>query len=254
MFNILKQAIRHLFMVYKIYIENLIEIYINLRAEYITIKKLKKVNKHNNFKQLLERWNTIDIENQVNTSSTVLFFNFPPKTIEFEESIPKINWRVKSADKNVSDTINTFLKKIKDEKFKYIGYCPNVYIYRFKLLLKFPIRELIDMIRIIDCNNKYTNLNDKCNKVIKHIQPLKEKINELHSPNKFKLTKKNIKYIEINKNTPHNNKIKYFEKYINAFIVIYKELIPYVHKKEKLINDISIGINDLTGYIKNITL
>jgi len=40
-------------------------------------------------------------------------------------------------------------------------------------------------------------------------------------------------------------KIKCFEKYIAAFLKMYKDLIPHMAKKERAINNIAISINDI---------
>ena len=63
----LKSAIQHIFMIYKVYIEKMVEIYINLRNQYIDKFKLSKTNETNEFNELSTRWNIIDAENSVDT-------------------------------------------------------------------------------------------------------------------------------------------------------------------------------------------
>lgn len=248
-FTSLKSAIRHLFMSYKIYIENLIEIYCTLRNNYINHFKLQKTNVENDFKNITARWNLIDSENSMDTSSPILFFNFPPKTIKLEKSIPKIIWNIKpdnSKHKKVNDAAKELLNEIKQKKFEYVGYCPHAAIYRFQLLLQFPINHLIKLIRAVDYTNKYRSINSECNKIIKKVIKLHSKVllvNNVIKPN-IKITRKEINQIKkFPKNEKIQKKTEYYEKYVNAFIQLYKDLIPQLIKKEKYINDVAIGVN-----------
>jgi hypothetical protein len=245
----LKSSIRHLFMIYKVYIEKMIEIYIDLRNQYIDKSKLSKTNETNDFNELSTRWNIIDAENGVDTSSPILFFNFHPSTIKFEKSIPKFIWGIKSSDpkhKKVNNAANDFLNIIKKNNFEYVGYCPHASIHRFKLLLKFPIKKLIDLIKIIDCDNKYPDINNSCNNITKKIISLQPKISMINNSIKptIKIKLMHVKDIQkFPKGTKIPQKIKCFEQYIYAFIQLYKDLIPHLIKKEKLINKLSIDIN-----------
>ena len=132
----LQASIRHLFMIYKIYLEKLIEKFVVARNKHIDEHKLK--NDKNNLNRLIARWNSIDAENNINTSSLMLFFNFPPPNTKLEKSIPQLEWDIKG-----NEEIDAFHKAIKKSKFNYIGFCPHVPIHRFKLLLQFPVKELI---------------------------------------------------------------------------------------------------------------
>lgn len=245
----LKSAIRHLFMIYKVYIEKIVEIYINLRNQYIDKFKLSKTNETNDFNELSTRWNIIDAENSVDTSSPILFFNFHPSTIKFEKSIPKFIWGIKSSDSkhtNVNNAATDFLNAVKKNKFEYVGYCPHAAIQRFKLLLKFPIRKLIDLIKIIDCDNKYLDINNSCNKITKKIMALHPKVSMINDAIKPTIKIKRMRVNDIQKfpkGTKIPQKIKCYEQYVNAFIQLYKDLIPHLIKKEKLINNLSIDVN-----------
>ena len=257
----LKSSIRHLFMTYKIYIEKMIEIYCILRNEYITHFNLKN-NDENDFNDITARWNIIDVENSINTSSPILLFNFPPKSINLEKSIPKIIWNIKSNDpkhKKINNLVKCMLNKIKENNFEYIGYCPHDAIHRFQLLLKFPTNHLIKLINSVDYNNKYKFINCECNKIIKKVMNLNPKVSCIKTainPN-IKLHRKKINHIKkFSKDTKIQVKINHYEKYVDAFIQLYKDLIQHLIKKEKYINNLSIGINviasDLQTFLEDI--
>lgn len=258
-YSSLIKSIQHLFMIYKLYIERLIEKFIDLRNKYIIYFKLEKDNDKNNFDELTTKWNMLDAENNINTSSTILFFNFHPSNVKLEKSIPKIIWKIKSSDKKhlkINKAIDEFLNDIKQSKFEYIGYCPQVAIKRFKILINFPIDKLINMIKILDCENKGINNIDKLqNTTIKKVINLKPKIKsiKLAITPELNIKKENIDKInKFPKKTTIEYKIKYFEKYINAFLALYSDIIPHLIKKEIYINNLSIDINVVSNDLNEI--
>ena len=244
--NTIKSAIRHLFMIYKIYIEKTIELYISLRRKYIKDKHLSAKNKENNFDEMLEKWHLIDSKNSIETSSTILFFNFPPSTIEFEKTIPRIEWDIKGSSSKLAKKIKTFLYKIKTRKFSYIGFCPHVAITRFKLLLDFPIDELLDI--VIEIDHKYNKKNEH-QKIIKKLGKITESYKNISQSN-INISRVKVDDISsFNKKMSVEKKIECFEKYIVAFLKMYKDLIPHMAKKEKEINNIAMSINDIASDI-----
>jgi hypothetical protein len=257
----LKLAIKHLFMIYKVYIEQLIETYVNLRDSYII--KLKDATQ-NNFKEMTARWNIIDTENKIDTSSPILFFNFPPSKINLEKSIPKIEWQINSKEgnhKKINLLVDKFLKEIKTRNFEYVGYCPMVASHRFQLLLKFPVDHLIRMIDALrEHNHKNTNNStakkhcDFNSNIVKKINALTKKIKDINESIPAII---NIKYIKVANIQKFPNdmtipqKVNCFEQYIKAFLQLYKDLIPYIIKKEKSINTLAININMVSSDIAN---
>lgn len=245
MFDTLYSSIRHLFMIYKVYVENRIEIFVKLRNDYI--QKFKLSNKTNNFMELVDRWNSIDIENKINTSSTILFFNFPSHDTTLEKTIPKIHWEINDNpkdSKHIHSKITQFLAIIKKNKFSYIGYCPYAAIHRFKLLLKFPIKELNQLIQLLDYNHKHKNINTACSNIVNKIVQLTPALTYLSTTG---LKIKRVKTPNINKfpKISQIQKIKIYEKYINAFVKLYKDMLPHLVTKEKKINNLAININNI---------
>ena len=250
----LKHAIRYLFISYKIYIENLIEIFVNSRNHYIEQEKLNDIN--NNFDELVEKWNRIDIENKVNTSSPILFFNFPNRDIVIDESVPRIHWEIKKTNNN--EKINKFLKIINDSNFYYPGFCPFVAIQRLLLLLKFPVNKLIEI--ILDLNhkykkNKYKKINKLSLEIVKNIEKLTPHVKNIYNFDKIKISQKKMPRMnKFPKLEPVKNKIKLFETYIELYIKTYKDIMPFICKKESYINDIALEINNIAKDIQNITV
>jgi hypothetical protein len=271
-FHTLKLAIKHLYMTYKIHIEKLIE-------KYVTIRDLCAIDvgiPPNNFNDMTSRWNLIDAENKIDTSSPILFFNFTPSTIKLEKTIPRITWSIKPKDKNykqINMLVDEFLSDIKTSKFEYVGYCPNAIVHRFKLLLKFPIIKLIHMINAIYkvydsiklkpssssekpiiLDHSYLHINKKINNLYIKVDKIKNaiptEISMKSKKTKLKSTKYNIKKFPTHIDISH--KIKCFNEYIEVFIQTYKLLIPYVIKKENAINSLSIDINKIASDIENI--
>ena len=254
----LKLAIKHLFMIYKVYIEKLIETYVDLRDTCVS--KLKNATQ-NNFKEMSARWNIIDTENKIDTSSPILFFNFPPATINLEKSIPIIEWQINSKNgdhKKINLLVNEFLKEIKTRNFEYVGYCPMSVSYRFQLLLKFPVNHLIHMIDALrQYNHKPINSKKHCDfnsNIVKKINALTKKIEDVNKsiPSDIKIKYTKVADIQkFPKNMAISQKIQCFEQYIKAFIQLYKDLIPHIIKKEKSVNVLAININMVASDISN---
>jgi hypothetical protein len=251
-----KASVKYLFMSYKTHIEKTIELFINIRNSYIEINNnlSSKYSNFNNFNDLINKWVSIDLKNQTNTSSIIMFFNFPPFTVKLDKQIPKIKWKIKNNNKWATDfnkVIDVFIKQSK--KFQYTGFCPYVYIKRLYMILQFPITHLLNAIYFLDNSINKTitiKINKQCNCIIKDIQQLQKNINIINSPINTKITRKKIH--KINK-LSNDNKIKLIELYINAFIQLYKDILPILYKRETIINKTSININKISKNIQNIT-
>jgi len=279
--NSVKLIIKHLFMSYKVFIEKLIEIYVILRNNHITKNNIQKQNKYNDFKPLINKWIDIDMENNINTSSVILFFNFPSKKVKLEKSIEKIEWYIKGASKDITTATDKFMSEIKSNDFYYCGFCPFIPIERFKILSRFPVSALIKLIKLL--NNSTTEL-----KILEHpiagrfkettgsfktmsvkatvtidiniINQIEQNINNLKLLNKdiVKINNIHINKLSKHKITKHkptnkNDYIAVFEKYICAYLDLYKQVAPTFIKKEKLINDLLTKVNTISKSISELT-
>lgn len=247
----LKLTLRYLFMMWKIYLEKLIEIFIELREKYIETHKLQKKNKKNTFNELVERYVEIDNENKTDTSSPILFFNFPPKEINVEESIPKIEWKINGCDKELKKLIDTFFTKIKKANFAYIGFCMHAVITRFQILLSFPFDVLLDIISALDTKKKYNEINTCSKHIVDRITILRDQICIIKIYKNIKLKKVKVPHP---KNFPknHDKKIIFYEKYISAYLTIYNQILPLFINKEKLICELSVKVNEITNEIQKL--
>ena len=93
----------------------------------------------------------------------------------------------------------------------------------------------------------YLKYSKKINALSKKIKDINESIPEI-------IKIKCIKVDDIQKfpkDMTIPQKVKCFEQYIKAFIQLYKDLIPYIIKKEKCINTLSVNINIVAGDIAN---
>ena len=68
--------------------ENIIEIFVNLRNLHVNSKNIV------NFNELIEKWTFIDLKNKTETSSIILFFNFPPHSLTLDSTIPTLEWKI----------------------------------------------------------------------------------------------------------------------------------------------------------------
>jgi hypothetical protein len=199
---------------------------------------------------LINRWSEIDIENKVDTSSPILFFNFPPKKAKLENTIPSIEFRINGTDSHISNSINVFLKNSK--KFAYNGFCINMVIKRFNLLMMFPVSDLLHIIILLDINKKYTHINKRIEKITNEIKKLKKCI---FSINDYKTVTINKQTVPKLKDFPKNpkDKIKFYETYIDAYLDIYQQILPLFSKKEKLICELSLCVNLIAADVSKLT-
>jgi hypothetical protein len=251
-----KQSIRFLFMSYKVYIENVIEIFVKLRNLHVDpIDEL-------DFNKLIETWTFVDLKNKTDTSSIILFFNFPPSSLNLDSTIPTIKWKIKTKNnkkyKNYNKIIDKFLHEIKKGKFQYIGFCPQVSIKRLMILFSFPISNLLQAIYELDEISKNskklkTKINNKTNNIINIIEKLNKNIIKIKTPVKLSFSKEKTNVINMDHKNTTNDKIKVLEKYIKLYLILYKKTLPEISKREVLINDVSQNLSKISCEIQDIT-
>ena len=258
----MKPAIKHLFIAYKIFIEKLIEIFIFLRNKYLDDEP-DQINDKNDFNMLIEKWVAVDIENKINTSSLILYFNFPPKNITIEKSIKRIKYKFNGTSSKsmlLQKLMNEFMKESKKNNFYYCGFCPFIPLERFKLLLKFPIDKLIHIIKLLDSSNTYYKQINKITTNIFDITRLNIEIRKINNITDFNIIKK--KHPQLLKKTPgikqlsntdKQQYIKFFESYICLYLDLYKQVTPHFIKKEKKICDLVVQINKISKEVINIS-
>jgi hypothetical protein len=245
MFSPLELTIRHFFMTWKVYIEKQIELFVFLRNKYIESKKL--TGDLNDFSKLVDHWNRVDTENNLQSSSVIILFNFPG--VPIEKTIPKMIWGIKGDP--INKDINKFLALNVKREFKYVGFCHFKPIERLLLLLKFPLQALCEINKKLDIDNQFNDIYILRKTEMKQIKCMDNKLKKLNCT-KFKETKFPKPPKSLNSYTDKNNTSLFFIKYIENYISMYKILLPNLIKKEELINDLSICINLLSNDIQNL--
>ena len=258
--NACKRAIHHLFIKYKIFLENLIDIYIELRNDYIILTDQSGINKStnlNNLHELLDKWNNVDSDNKINTSSILLFFTFPPTSYrkKLSDSLNKknsIKWDID--DTTTYKYIQKFFTDIKTEKYYYPGYCPYVATHRFLLLLKFPCKNIINAINTlikITKTKKYKVINDKYIKSIEHIYHAIKIYDDLQKKS-FNIKDVSHTTIDTSKFTDIPSKIRIFENFIKGFIKLFIDITPYLVSYENQINKLAVHLNKIADNIPDL--
>lgn len=131
-------AIRGLFMTIKNHYEHVVKLFVETRNKYINDNKTG--DQQNDMAKLIEHWSDVNMQNDYDTSSIVLFFINPPS----ESTSLDIKFTVK----NVKST-----DKLKSavSKFKYPGFCMFEPKKRLDGLLGFPIEEFSHCLVDLGC-------------------------------------------------------------------------------------------------------
>jgi len=247
------QSIRFLFMSYKVYIENIIEIFVKLYNSHVNPSDMM------NFNELIEKWTFIDLKNNTETSSIILFFNFPPHGLNLDSSIPTIKWEINNTKHSqkyeaYNKLMKKFLSSVKTNKFQYMGFCSHVAIKRLMELFKFPMSQLLGAIyeldKITETPTKLkVQLSKKCDCIIKNINKLQKNISLIRKPVKLQHNKK----LPMEKTHNIESQVKILEKYINLYLTLYEKTLPEISKRELLIGEVSQCLSKISQSIQNIT-
>jgi hypothetical protein len=177
-------------------IKELIEIVILIHLRLVQKKNIKK---------LIKKWDNIKID----TSSKILWSLFGKNNTQKENYFPNIN-------------------------FTYIGYCPKVPNERIKLLLEFPLDNLINDINKVD--NKF-NIDFS---------------NILENTNKIQL---NISYNFSDIIKPKINKVNPFlNEFMKCWLELVDKLKPYLKKKEEHNIKIAQHMDELSKKLDDINI
>ena len=213
-FEPMSHAIFELFNTIRQHYEYIVELFINIRNNYISRKKTG--NKLNNWDQLVKRWTTADIKYKLDSSSVILLFLNPTKSAT--KSL--IQYDIKSMN-----AVITPLKKAINS-FKYLGFCPKVPEKRMQALLEFPLDHFVRAIRAISPNimlPNYTIIGQEISVLLSQI-PKKPVIVD-------KLVRKPLpKKLSTLEDKQHPQIIQW---YINEIMVLRKQLLPYGKQYEQ---------------------
>lgn len=149
-------AVRELFTAIRQHYENIVELFIKTRNNYIN---QYEGGKPNDFHTLLDKWNTINGEQSLESSSVILLlFNHKKFGIHFTIKCNKKNIKNIRKECHNADKLCNVLKA-ECRKFKYMGFCPKVPYKRLAALLQFPIASFVRAIKAMDETVIFPNYN-----------------------------------------------------------------------------------------------
>ena len=221
-------AYESLFFSYKKLIEHVLEEFIKLR---------KTINDDNDMDLLLEDWNTYDENNKINTSSTLLYFMF-----NNHDTKEKYKWNTNKND-NIDKKITVFLDKVKEVDFKYIGFCPYDSLNRLMILMKFPLKELLDCIPSNPIIIKY---NDLVTFIKDNRYYLKYK---LSIPTIKEIKLKRIDLSDIKKKIQKTRLIEIYINFLEYIFDCYIKYASYLIQTEKKFYDFEKKIEELNNML-----
>jgi hypothetical protein len=227
-------TLHRFFIVYKEFIEKLIAKAITHRNNLISSMKLK--DEKTSLGDLMVKWNELILKYNIDTSSTILFFNFtlPKNKTQIKDKIDSIKWNINfNKTTNKTKKYNKFAEDMKLTKFKYSGFCPYIPLERVIMLLQFPIMPFINLFDDYKFNTAYSIIIKKIKKITLSINPI-IKINII-KPSLPKLNPKK----------PGDVK-----KLIKLFLNYYSKIMPYVNEHEKSYIKTSKNIESITDVIE----
>ena len=244
----LSLVIHNIFMLLKNHYEKIIYDFIAARNKYIIDNKLdENTNKIIDMNFLMDYWNDINLQNNIDTSSLLLYFINTPENID-----NKLDIKIPDANKNIKNSIQNLENKIK--KFYYPGFCSKMPYTRLKKLLKFPLEPIIKVIRLLNKDYKtadYKLIENSIKDILnnfKIINPLNSQQN-LYIRNKnpiMQIYKKIEKQEKINKlkkdqDKSENNKIiiETIKWYVDETLKLRQKLLPEAKKLEKYYNELA---------------
>jgi len=255
----LSLVIHNIFMIFKNHYEQIFNDFITARNKYIVENKLdNNRNKIIDLNFLLDYWGDINIQNNIDTSSLILYFINTTENIDNNLDITIID-----ADKNIVSLIKILQNKLK--KFNYPGFCPKVPYTRLKKLLIFPLETFVKVIKLLDKEYKtidYKLIENKIKKILDNfhlVNPLLEYKNiykrEKNPINKiYKLIEKEEKFKKRKKNeheqNDHKIMIETIKWYVDKTLQLRKQILPEAKKLEKYYNELAKLFEEVYNVLK----
>jgi hypothetical protein len=237
-------AVHTLFMTFKSHFERIVELFVKKRNEYIAKNKIKA--KQNNWKELVDEWNDLNLENELDTSSVILLFLNPPKNLNSHlhyKATPESE-ALKAAVKN----------------FKYPGFCPKIPHRRLLQLLCFPIKEFVEAIHSFDSSivfPDYAHIQSKMQEIIQS-QPkkpeIKDEIEREEPPEGLVAAAEELSSPRESQKETHKEtqaaKIKLVQWYVDKILDLRKKLFDYGKAYEDYYINSAEVINNITDMVK----
>lgn len=247
-------AIYSLFNSVKHHYEYLVKRYFLLRNKYV--KKHKTNDNIVNWKETEKRWDILNDEHDIDTSSLALFFINPIfNTTSMEQmDTPKLYWKINTKDKKILSAVNKLMQQV--NKFSYKGFCPKVPVQRMEALLKFPLQAFVSAIKVLNPNEKlpnYDNITEKIHKILKnHIKKPTIDIKLKKKPIKRSILKKvklNVSENEVNAEIT-KNRLELTKWIIQEIFKFRKQLIQVGSKYEQYYINVAHQIEKIDKLLK----
>lgn len=234
-------AIYYLFTIIKRHFEQIVEKFIIVRNNYITIHKLK--SNTNDWQSLLSSWHKLNDERSLESSSVVLLFLNPSKGLKSE-----IHYKVVGKEGPMS--------KLKQaiSNFKYAGFCPKVPHERLIKLLAFPLNEFVIAIKALDINAKFPNYNkieSNMEKILKNklvLPVVRDDFQRLMPP---KALKSAAKKQSLDTDNDPAAKLQLIKWYVDKIMDMRKSLLHYGTQYEEYYISLAKLINAVANDIKS---
>jgi hypothetical protein len=112
--------------------------------------------------------------------------------------------------------------------------------------MQFPYNNLLKIIFLLNHNYDYSDINKQFLTAKKELSIIHKQFGNIKTYKHITINKIQVPTAKsFPKNTP--DKIKFYEKYINAYLNMYEQLTYDFIKKEKLICEASVSLNMLTN-------
>jgi hypothetical protein len=261
-FEPLSLVIHNIFMLIKNHFEKIVIDFVGIRNNYITeLINKDNINELNDINELIDYWSNLSLQNNVDTSSQILYYLNPPEHIDNRLNITINN---KYLSKKINKSIKQLISSIK--QFQYPGFCPKVPYTRLKKLFKFPLNNFIKTIKLLNPQYKHVNyklIENEISKIIKDIpiNPIKNYKNEyfrfknprfteykkMHETNEI-IFKKPQKVLDKEESEILLELIKWN---MTKILELRHKLLPEAKKQEKYYNELAVIFEKVYKLLKD---
>lgn len=229
----LSMSIHNIFMLFKRHFESIVCLY---AESYNLFARDQKIN----WAAYQERWDLLNSEHHLESSSVILLFLNPttPELVQPENMLP---FTIESDNAELQESMERLRNAIK--QFQYKGFCPKVPYERFAALMEFPIKQFTDTISILNPKNnivnvKYELMERKMQKILSRMP----KMPDIKDP----IFLKRIKYVKYKQRNPPKDfdNIELMKWYVSQILERRKSLVPIGHAMEKYYTQLAQVINE----------
>lgn len=238
----LSMALSEMFVVFKKYFEKLIKKFAIERNKYIKLHDTPDTK--TNIKLLNDKWNKTDSIYDNMSSSILLYYFMPQKTVNKSKlKIPHYKINITTDDIELSDTLSLLKKKLK--KFSYPGFCSKFPLSHMMKLLLFPMEEFENCLLLLDNTYEPTNFYPAYQllKINTHI--LMKQIKQIK--HMYKSSNQHFKHVNINS----NSNIRIIKNNIDKILDNYSSIYLKLQMIEEFYDTLANVISHLTKILRD---